>query len=181
VALNEIAPSTRNTRRLLRGIDELAASMQSYGLLQPVVVRRMKRGYQLVAGHRRLEAARQLGRDSIAAVVRSEGEDESYLLTLVENLQRQDLSPREEAAALEVLVRERGWSTRQVAAAIQRSQAFVSKRLRIFEDPLLAPAVLADRLSISGAEELLTIPERHRSDLLARVIEGGGTGRKYVA
>jgi ParB family chromosome partitioning protein len=160
-------------RRRLRGIEELATSMETYGLLQSVVVRRSGAGYELVAGHRRLEAARRLGWTKISALVRSADEDDPYILMLIENLQRENLSAREEAGALEVLVRERGWTTRQVAGAIQRSQAFVSKRLRVFEDPLLAPAVLANRLSVSGAEELLTVPERRRSDILARAIDSG--------
>jgi ParB family chromosome partitioning protein len=168
-----ITDSKRNPRRRLSAIDQLAASIQEHGLLQPVVVRKQPRNrFQLVAGHRRVAAARQLGWETIPALVRSANEDEAYLLTLVENLQRTDLNPREEADALAVLVRERGWSTRQVAAAIQRSQAFVSKRLRVFEDPMLAPAVLADQLPLSSAEELLTVPDRYRYDLLARAVEG---------
>ena len=70
-------------------------------------------------------------------MVREDGAERAYLLTLIENLQREDLSPREEADALAELVRTRKWSTRQVADAIKRSQAFVSKRLRVFDDPLL--------------------------------------------
>jgi ParB-like chromosome segregation protein Spo0J len=107
-----------------------------------------------------------------ARAQRDAAEDEAYLLTLVENLQRQDLSPREESLALEVLVRERGWSTRQVAAAIERSQAYVSKRLRIFEDPSIGPAVLAHDLSLSAAEELLSVPLKQRAGLVAQAIRG---------
>jgi ParB/RepB/Spo0J family partition protein len=98
-----------------------------------VVVRRHGAGYELIAGHRRVEAAKVLGWTSIPAIVRHESDDQAYILTLVENLQREDLSPKEEAAALEVLVRERGWSTRQVGEAIKRSAMYVSKRLRVFE------------------------------------------------
>jgi ParB family chromosome partitioning protein len=173
VPITAITASPRNPRRKLRGIEELAASLQTHGLLQPVVVRPTDDHFELVAGHRRLAAARHLAWQTIPAVVRQAAAEEAYLLTLVENLQREDLSPREEAAALEVLVREHGWSTRQVAAAIQRSQAFVSKRLRVFEDPMLAPVVLAGGLTVSAAEEVLTVPERYRYDLLARAVEGG--------
>src|SRR5262249_28255641 len=112
-------------------------------------------GYQLVAGHRRLEAAKQVGWTEIAAVVREETDDQAYILTLVENLQREDLTPKEEAAALELLVRERGWSTRQVGEAIKRSPMYVSRRLRVFDDPVLAPLVLHTGLAVSTAEELL--------------------------
>jgi ParB family chromosome partitioning protein len=170
--LAQIEDSPQNPRRRLQGVGELSASLQAHGLLQPVVVRRVGDHYVLVAGHRRTEAARMLGWESIPATVRSEAADEAYLLTLVENLQRQDLSPREESAALEVLVRERGWNTRQVATAIERSPAFVSKRLRVFEDPAIGPAVLANELSVSAAEELLSVPAQHRGDLLAQAILG---------
>jgi ParB family chromosome partitioning protein len=171
VPLADVDASARNPRLKLRDIDELAASIDTHGLLQPVVVRRTGERFEIIAGHRRLEAARRLGWSSLPAVLRSADVDQAYVLTLVENLQRSDLRPTEEAAALETLVRERGWSTRQVAAAINRSQAYVSKRLRVFEDPLLAPAVLSNQLSVSAAEELLTLHHKVRYELLSQAVE----------
>jgi ParB family transcriptional regulator, chromosome partitioning protein len=106
VAVDQIRPSARNPCRKLDGIDELADSLRDYGLLQPVVVRRVGADYELIAGHRRIEAARALGWAEIAAVVRDESDSQAYLLTLTENLQRQNLSPREEAAALDRLASE---------------------------------------------------------------------------
>lgn len=173
IPLAAVVDSRRNPRQRLQGIEDLAASLLTFGLLQPIVVRRKGRKFELVAGHRRLEAARSLGWESIDAVIRRASEDEAYLLTLVENLQRADLSPREEADALAVLIRERGWSTREVAGAIHRSQALVSKRLRVFEDQMLGPAVLAGQITISAAEELLSVAQEQRYDLLAQAIEGG--------
>jgi ParB family chromosome partitioning protein len=155
VPLAAIRPSPRNPRLALEGIDELATSLSDHGLLQPVVVRRLDEGYELIAGHRRLEAARRLDWLTIAAVERDETRERAYILTLVENLQREDLTPKEEAAALEVLIRERGWSTRQVGEAIKRSPIYVSRRLRVFEDDVLAPLVLNSGLAVSTAEELL--------------------------
>jgi ParB family chromosome partitioning protein len=97
----------------------LAASIQAHGLMQPIVVRPVANGYELVAGHRRLEAARLLGWTEIAVIVRDENADEAYILTFVENLQREDLTADEEAEALGVFVRERKWSVRKVAEAIK--------------------------------------------------------------
>jgi len=109
-----IQPSVHNPRTHIDNIGELADSLRTHGLLQPVVVRRRGTGYELIAGHRRVEAAMSIGWPEIAAVVRDETDDQAYILTLVENLQREDLTPKEEAAALEVLVRERHWTTRQI-------------------------------------------------------------------
>jgi ParB family transcriptional regulator, chromosome partitioning protein len=173
IPVAQIAPSPRNPRRRAVGIEELAESLREYGLLQPVVVRPIGERFELIAGHRRFEAARRLGWSHIPAIERHEQPTDAYILTLVENLQRADLSPREEAAALEVLIRERGWGTREVAGAIKRSPAYVSKRLRVFEDPMLAPAVLANKLSVSAAEELLAVDAARRYDLLARAVEHG--------
>jgi ParB-like chromosome segregation protein Spo0J len=115
------------------GIDELADSLRAHRLLQAMVVRRDGTGYELIAGHRRLEAAKQLQWAEIAAVVRDETDDQAYILMLVENLQREDLTPKEGAAALETLIHARGWSTRQVGEALERSPMYVSRRLRVFE------------------------------------------------
>ncbi|MBV9581739.1 MAG: ParB/RepB/Spo0J family partition protein [Chloroflexi bacterium] len=169
-----------NPRRRLRNIDELAASIRTYGLLQPLVVREVRqRGqYLLVAGHRRLAALSVLAErypredwQTVQVIIRRESEDDAYLLTLVENLQRQDLSPREESEGLAKLVRERQWSTRRVAAAIGRSQPFVSRRLRVYEDRVLRALVLNQRLSVSVAEELLAAEPGERAAMARRAIE----------
>lgn len=174
VSVADIAPSPRNPRRKLDGLDELAESIRAHGLLQPIVVRTLTDGYELIAGHRRLAAVQALGWTRVPAVVREENGDDAYILTLVENLQREDLSPKEEAEALEVLVRERGWSTRQVGLAIKRGPMYVSRRLRVFEDDTLAPLVLADQLPVSTAEELLVVPDaEHRSRLAKQAAKEG--------
>jgi ParB family chromosome partitioning protein len=175
-----IVEDSANPRRRLFGIDALAASIQEHGLLQPLVVRQNgdARGrYYLVAGHRRMAALQVLaqtdpgrGEQRVPVMVREEEPHQAYLLTLIENLQRDDLSPREEAEALGRLVRERGWSTRQVAAAIHRSQAFVSRRLRVYEDRTLRPLVLSGRLSASVAEELLATEPPRRAELARRAV-----------
>ena len=171
IPLRVIQPSPRNPRRGLKQIEALAASIGAYGLLQPLVVRRRAEGgFELGAGHRRLAALQHLGWEAAPAIVRDVDEDEAYVLRLVENLQREDLSPREEADALADLIRTRHWTTRQVAEAIKRSAAYVSKRLRVFEDPVLSPVVLDGRLRLAVAEELLVAPRRRRAALVEQAI-----------
>jgi ParB family chromosome partitioning protein len=173
IALTDIQPSPRNPRLKLSGIEDMAESIREYGLLQPILVRETDGRYEVVAGHRRLSAVQALGWPKIPALVRLAEADEAYLLTLIENLQRDDLSPREQSRALEALVRERGWSTRQVAAAVKRSPAYVSKRLRVFEDAVLAALVIGNQLSVSAAEELLPLPEAQKRALAQRAVEEG--------
>jgi ParB family chromosome partitioning protein len=173
IPLEQIDPSPRNPRRKLDGIEDLAESLRTYGLLQPPVVRPVGERFELVAGHRRLAAARALGWTHIPVLVRTAEQDEAYLLTLVENLQRDDLTAREEARALETLLRERGWTTRQVAAAVHRSPAYVSKRLRVFEDAVLAPLVIGQQLTVSAAEELLRLRPAQRRALAERAVHEG--------
>jgi ParB family transcriptional regulator, chromosome partitioning protein len=171
IPLCDIQPSPNNPRRGLKQIEALAQSIAAYGLLQPLVVRPCSRGgFELVAGHRRLAALQRLGWERAPALVRDVSDEQAYVLTLVENLQREDLSPREEADALADLIRTRKWTTRQVAEAINRSAAYVSKRLRVFEDPVLGPAVLDGHLLRSVAEELLVAPKRRRAALAQHAI-----------
>ena len=182
--LDVIQASAWNPRTSLDAIDELAESLATHGLLQPVVVRPLpvvvqdeahvaEPGtgktdhflYELVAGHRRAAAARLLGWTEIPALIRVSEADDSHILTLVENLQRDELSPREQAAGLERLLRERGWTAKQVAQAIRKSETFVSRRLRVFEDPVLAPYVLTDRIPVAIAQELLALGPVRKSNL----------------
>ena len=175
-----VVDADTNPRRRLRNVDELAASIHIYGLLQPLVVRevgRQRREYLLVAGHRRLAAlmllAERYPREdwrTVQVIVRPESEDDAYLLMLVENLQREDLSVREESEGLAKLVRDRQWSTRRVAAAIGRSQPYVSRRLRVYEDRVLRGLVLSQRMPVSVAEELLGSDPSERAAMARRAI-----------
>ena len=154
-------------------LDELTESIRAYGLLQPVIVRPRDDRYMLIAGHRRFAAVQRLGWEQVPAIVRDAESSDAFVLSLVENLQRADLRPREEAAALEALLREREWSTRQVAAAIHRSASYVSRRLRVFDDAVLAPLVLTHQLAVSSAEELLTLDAADKREIAQRAASEG--------
>jgi ParB/RepB/Spo0J family partition protein len=170
IALERISPQQRPPRRSLGDIAGLAESMREYGLQQPIAVRVDGDRFILTSGLRRLTAAKLLHWTHIAAFVRTVDADQAYLLDLIENLQREDLSPEEEADALSQLVRTRGWTLQQVATAVKRSVAYVSKRVRLFEDPLLREAVAARGLPVSTAEELLAAEAERRAALIERAI-----------
>jgi ParB-like chromosome segregation protein Spo0J len=161
----------------------LADSMQTYGLLQPMVLRAGEEDgrFEIVAGHRRVAAARELGWTEIPAILRRVDDEEAFLLTVIENLQRTDLSAREEAAALEVLVRERGWSTRQVAEAVNRSAAYVSRRLRVFDDATLRTARAAATAQRQCGGRAAPLPVARRRQLAERAAEEGWDRRQVRA
>ena len=112
---------------------DLAASIQARGLLQPIVVRRTVDGYRLLAGERRFRAAKAAGLDRVPALIR-EGDDDLEI-ALIENLQREDLSPLEEAEALAMLIERHGYSHREVADLLGKSRPYVSNTLALNKLP----------------------------------------------
>src|SRR5262249_15849400 len=122
------------------------------------------------SGMRRLAAAKLLRWTMITAFVRSVTADDAYLLDLIENLQREDLSAEEEADAFGELIRTRGWTVQQVGQSVKRSVAYVSKRVRVLDDPVLRDAIVNRGLPVSTAEELLSAPADQRGALVDRAV-----------
>lgn len=133
VALDEIDPNPFQPRRSFdrQGIEDLAASIREVGIVQPVILRRAGIRYQIVAGERRWRAARQAGLKSIPAVVRSLTDQEAMELALIENIQRQDLNPIEEARAYQALMNARGMTQEEVAVRVGKSRPVVANALRL--------------------------------------------------
>jgi ParB family chromosome partitioning protein len=171
IPVDRIDVPGRPTRRMLGDIAALAESMQDYGLQQPISVRAVGDRFALTSGMRRLAAAKLLHWTTITAFVRTVNADEAYLLDLIENLQREDLSAEEEADAFGELIRTRGWTVQQVADSVKRSVAYVSKRVRVFDDPLLRAAITERGLPVSTAEELLAAPVDQRRVLVERALD----------
>lgn len=149
---------------------ELAASIQLHGVLQPIVVRATADGeYELIAGERRLRAARIAGLTHIPAVVRESAEGEQLELALVENLQRQDLNAIEEAAAYRELVDRFALSHEEVARKVGKSRVAVSNALRLLDLTIEVREAVADGRITEGhgrALAALTVPELQRAALL---------------
>lgn len=149
IGVDEIRPNPRQPRTSSMddgALTELAASIRSVGLLQPVVVRRAAGGYELVAGERRWRASRLAGLARIPAIVRDTGDDDLLRDALIENLQRVDLNPLEEAAAYRQLVDDFGATHEEVAERVGKSRAAVTNALRLLT---LAPDV--QQRILSGA------------------------------
>jgi ParB family chromosome partitioning protein len=135
VPLSSVTPNPDQPRKHFaeEALGDLAASIKARGLLQPIVVRRMEDGYQLLAGERRFRAAHLAGLDRVPALIR-EGDD-TLEIALIENLQREDLSPLEEAEALAILIERHGYSHREVADLLGKSRPYVSNTLALNKLP----------------------------------------------
>ena len=131
--LDEIAPNRYQPRQYFDDttLEELKNSILEYGLLQPVTVRRISGGYELIAGERRFRAAQLAGLSEIPAVIVQSDEKKSAVLSLLENLQREDLTFFEVAQSYERLIREQGMTQSEVAEKIGKSQSSVANKLRL--------------------------------------------------
>jgi ParB family chromosome partitioning protein len=132
------------------GLAELMDSIRVHGVLQPVVVRRAATGYELVAGERRLRAARALGHPRIPAVVRQATDEDMQTLALVENLQREDLNAMERARALKAMMRNFGITQDDVAARVGKARTTVANVLRLLDLPAEVQG-LVESGALSGA------------------------------
>lgn len=151
-----------------RGLEELAQSMRTGGVVQPVVVRSVGERYELVAGERRLRAARLAGMSRIAALVRTLSDEQALELSLVENIQREDLNPLEQARAFERLAADFGLTQEEIAQRTGKDRATVANTMRLLRLPPEVQALLEEgKLSAGHARALLKLED---SPVLQRVL-----------
>jgi ParB family chromosome partitioning protein len=180
IPLSEITPNPFQPRKRFDGsaLDELKASIAEYGVLVPVIVRRRANGYELIAGERRWRACAALQRTSIPAIVRSSDDRQTLELAIVENLQREDLNPLEEAAGFQHLIDEYDLTQDEVARRLGKSRPAVANTLRLLALADGIKAMLAGgQLSAGHARALLSAPEPARAALAKRAADDGLTVR----
>ena len=175
IDIERISPNPRQPRQRMDpvALEELASSIRQYGLLEPLLVARAEAGYTLIAGERRWRAARMAGLSSVPALVKDASVESTLELALVENLQRTDLTPLEEANAYRLLVDEFGLTQEQVAGRVGRSRVSVTNRLRLLSLPPRARELLSEGSITEGhARALLGCADPSVLDgLAARVAE----------
>lgn len=172
--VSAIRPNTRQPRTSFpeAGIKELAASIKEVGILQPLVVRSTTGGFELIAGERRLRAAKEAGLERVPVLIRQAGENESMELALVENLQRENLSPLETAAAYQALMDGFGLTKEQLAHRLGKSRAAVTNTLRLTHLPERIRALLGEgKLSEGHARALLGLETEEQMLQIAQRIE----------
>lgn len=183
VKLTAIVANPRQPRTAFdeEGLQELADSLREVGLLQPVLVRPLEEGsYELVAGERRVRAARLAGLEEIPAVVRQTDESELLTEALVENLHRTDLNPLEEAAAYQQLLEDFGMTHDDLATKLGKSRSAISNALRLMSlPPGLQQQVVGGEVTAGHARALLALEDRESQERLGqRVVDEGLTVRE---
>lgn len=154
-------------------LEELKNSIKENGILQPILVRRKADRYEVIAGERRLRAARALSLEKIPAVIRDVSDKEVLVFALIENIQREELNPIEEAEAFRKLIEEFGYTQQEVAASVGKDRSTISNILRLLNLPSrIKRAIELSQLSVGHARTLLSfenpIQRDHAFDLILK-------------
>jgi ParB family transcriptional regulator, chromosome partitioning protein len=176
IPIDRITPNPRQPRQRMDAseLDSLAASIREHGVLQPILVTETLDGYQLVAGERRFRASKQAGLDRIPAVIRHLVDRDQLELALVENLQRSDLGPMEEAHAFRALADDFAMTHDAIAQRVGRAKSTVTNTLRLLDlDPAVQEHLVQGRLTEGHARAIGGIAPDHQSRISTMVIEQG--------
>lgn len=181
----EISKITRNPNQPRKNFDEtalqeLADSIKQNGVLQPILVRRIGGKYQIVAGERRYQASKLAGLKEIPAVVRDIDDKEVFQLALIENLQRSDLSPMEEAKGYRQLIDSQGLTQEGLAKILSKSRSAIANTLRLMDLPTVVQEMIEQGLLTAGhARAILAVPtEEGRVELAQKVVKDNLTVRQ---
>jgi len=173
VPIGEIHPNPRQPRRFFdeERIAELAESIRHQGILQPLVVRKAEHGYELIIGERRFRAAQHAGLDRVPVIVKDVSDAESLAMALVENIQREELTPIEEAVAYRQLMEEFHLTQEEVATRVGKSRPVVTNLLRVLNLPdEIKEEVDRGNLSVGHARTLLALDTPEQQIEMARKI-----------
>jgi ParB family chromosome partitioning protein len=183
VPVGAIIPNPRQPRAEFpeESLAALARSIREVGVLQPVVVRKRDQGYELVAGERRLRAAKLAGLATIPAVVREGDDTESLREALIENIHREDLAPLELAAAFQELLEDLGATQEVVAERLGYSRAHVANTIRLLSLPADVQRLLAEgRIQAGHARALLGLPDDEAKSMIALRVAAEGLSVRQV-
>ena len=177
VDVDRITPNPQQPRLAMdqATLDELAASIREHGVLQPILVRPLADNeFQLIAGERRWRASMAAGLATIPALVEDIDDDTALEISIIENLQREDLSPLDEAAMFDRMVREHGYSVRKLAQKLGKDKGYLENRLRLADAPPEVRELVSLRKdTLSHAYELMKVDDpRKRKRLAAQVSRG---------
>lgn len=177
LSIDRISPNPDQPRTDIdeEGIAELADSIRKVGLIQPIVVRPLGEGYQIIAGERRWRACREAGLERVPVRVRASSEAESLELALIENLQREDLNPIEEARGYRKLLSNHQMTQAELADKVSKSRSTITNALRLLDLPEeVQELVYVGKLSAGHARAILAVPEESGRIRLAEKVANEG-------
>ena len=170
VDINEIKPNSTQPRKVFDEdkLQELASSIEEHGLIQPIVLRKAEKGYEIVAGERRWRAARLIGIRELPAIVREFSDEENMLLAIIENMQREDLNPIEEAEGISQMMNTYGLTQEQVSKSLGKSRPYIANSLRLLKiADKVKQYVIEGKLSSGHARALAGISDEAKQVKIA--------------
>lgn len=177
VDINNIKPNTTQPRKSFdeEKLEELASSIERHGLIQPIVLRQSGKGYEIVAGERRWRAARIVGLKEVPCIVKELTDEENMLLAIIENMQREDLNPIEEAEGLKQMIDTYGLTQEQVSYSVGKSRPYITNSLRLLKLPSKVQELTAEgKLTTGHARAIASVKEQSRQiELAVKAAEGG--------
>lgn len=170
IDINEIKPNQNQPRKSFNEekLEELAASIIENGLIQPVILRKADKGYEIVAGERRWRACRKAGLKEIPCIIREFTDEQNMLIAIIENMQREDLNPIEEAEGLNQMIVNFGMTQEQVSKSVGKSRPYITNALRLLKLPSeIREMLLANQLSAGHARAIAGISDTEKQIQLA--------------
>lgn len=160
LGIDEMVPNVFQPRKGFdeEAMDELVASIREKGIIQPLIVRKLENGYEIIAGERRWRAAKQAGLTQVPAIIKDATNREALELALVENLQREDLNPIEEATAYEQLIKEFGLTHEEISERLGKERSTITNQLRLLRLPAeVKQALIEGKITAGHARAVLSL------------------------
>lgn len=180
--LNEIEPNKEQARKKFdeEAIEELANSIKEYGVIQPIIVAKKEKYYEIIAGERRWRASKKAGLEEIPVIIRENDEQRNKEISLIENIQREDLNPIEKARGIKLLMEEYDLTQQKVAEKLGKSRSSIANTVRILNlDERVINLALEGKLTEGHCKTLIAIDDPDRQYQMAQhIIESGDTVRE---
>lgn len=180
--INEIEPNKAQARKYFddEAIEDLSNSIKEYGVIQPIIVSKKENYYEIIAGERRWRASKKAGLTEIPAIVRDDNEQRNKEISLIENIQREDLNPIEKARGIKLLMDEYNLTQQQVAEKLGKSRSSIANTVRILNlDERVIDLALEGKLTEGHCKSLMSIDDAERQYKMALyIIESGDSVRE---
>lgn len=183
IAIDDIKPNANQPRKTFdeEGLADLADSIKEHGVIQPIIVRQSGDSYEIVAGERRWRASRLAGLKKVPCLVRDLTDEELMLLAIVENMQREDLNPIEEAEGLNRMIKTYGMTQEQVSKSVGKSRPYITNSLRLLKLPKEVRQMMSEGIISSGhGRALLAVKGEKERIRIAKLIEKNGLSVREV-